>query len=132
MVAGVQPAAILRTLKKIIKDDRVQIEVIHAIASDVSPWRDDPIYHALLRHSRRVFPKAVVGPATSVGFTDSTYARQAGAKAYGWAPFMLTRDELESMHGDDERLALKQITLGVNAMLGVVLETTISPIVSGD
>ena len=126
MIAGVQPDVVLKNLKEIIKDDRVKVEVIHAIASNVSAWREDPIYHAIVRHSRRVFPNAVVGPATSVGFTDSTYARQAGANAYGWAPFMLTRAELETMHGDNERLPLKQITRGVDAMLGLLLETTLS------
>ena len=75
----------------------------------------------------RVFPNAVVGPATSVGFTDSTYARQAGARAYGWAPFMLTRGELESMHGANERLSLDQLALGVDAMLGVLLEVCLEP-----
>ena len=127
MLAGISPQDVLAELKAIINDSRVKIEVIHSIASDLSPWKEDEVFRALIRHSKAAFPKSVIGPVTSVGFTDSTYARKVGARAYGWAPFMLSREELTTMHGADERLSIEQLHIGVRAMLGVLLETSSSP-----
>ena len=127
ILAGTQPKTTLLTLEKIIDDDRVRIEVMNAMASEVSPWRHDPFYLSLLRHSQRVFPDVLVGPATSVGFTDSSYARRMGARAYGWVPFLLTQDNLATMHGDDERLPIQQLQHGIDALSGVILEVATVP-----
>ena len=123
--SGVAPEGVLDTLKRVIGDSRVEIEVLHSEASEISPWRGDPIYEALVRQTHRVFPSVVIGPATSVGFTDSTYARQKGARAYGWAPLLLSKEELTTMHGIDERLSLEQLKKGLDALTGVLLEIVV-------
>lgn len=119
-----KPQNVLTELKTLVDDERISIEVITSIPSEISGWQDDPIFDALMRQSIRVFPNAVAGPVTSVGFTDSTFARQKGVKAYGWVPFMLHRDELATMHGPNERVSLSQLKKGLDATLTMLLESS--------
>ena len=62
-----------------------------------------------------------------MGFTDSLYARQIGVNSYGYAPFMLPQEELETMHGHDERLPTEELGRGVRVLFSVLADLAIAP-----
>ena len=114
----------LQTLRERINDDRVEIEVLTAREAEVSPM-DDPVYHALAKASERFTPGAIAAPAISVGFTDSVFLRQKGVHAYGLAPFLVTEDEIQGMHGNDERISLENLARGLRITWASLLELSL-------
>ncbi len=107
-------------------DPCVTFEVIFSAPASVSPW-DDPFYEALARHSTADRGEAVAGPAVSVGFTDSLYARAKGVRAYGFVPFELTQDELSTMHAPEERISVANVHRGLRVLFSAVLEVAAAP-----
>ena len=107
-------------------DPCVSFEVIFSAPASVSPW-DDPLYEALARHAVQGREDAVAGPAVSVGFTDSLYARAKGTRAYGFVPFALTRDEVSTMHAPEERVSVENVHRGLRVLFSVVLEVAAAP-----
>jgi len=59
-------------------------------------------------------------PILSPGFTDSHAYRAAGAQAYGFVPVLLTRDDLATIHGHDERISVDNLMLGTEVLFDVV------------
>jgi len=73
---------------------------------------DTPLFRICERFLERELPGAVLMPIVTPGFTDSHWIRQAhGTVAYGFAPIFATPagEYLDSMHGADERIAIKDL-----------------------
>ena len=66
----------------------------------------------------------VAGPLLMPGFTDSIFLREKGTKAYGFAPFIVNADEINTMHGDAERISKKNVTRGLETLLKVVVDVS--------
>jgi acetylornithine deacetylase/succinyl-diaminopimelate desuccinylase-like protein len=116
----------LEKITETVDDPRVSFEIITAREAEVSPG-DDPAYWALVNQIQAVRPDAVVGPIISPGFTDSVFLRKKGVHAYGLAPYMLPETELLGMHGDNERISLENVSLGLRILWGAVLELAADP-----
>jgi acetylornithine deacetylase/succinyl-diaminopimelate desuccinylase-like protein len=65
-------------------------------------------------------PEAPLLPRVTAGFTDSRTFRRRGVPAYGFVPMLLAPDEQGGMHGNDERISLPNLRLGVEVMCRVV------------
>ena len=101
--------------------DNIAFEVLHDVPASASPM-DDPTYVALSRYAVENRPNAVAVPTLSVGFTDSLFARRRGAHAYGYAPFVVTVEEAQTMHGHNERISLNNIHDGAKILFSAVVE----------
>jgi acetylornithine deacetylase/succinyl-diaminopimelate desuccinylase-like protein len=66
-------------------------------------------------------------PLLSPGFTDSHKYRTAGAQAFGFVPALLTRDELATIHGHDERIRTDNVLLGTQVLYDVVTRMATLP-----
>ena len=66
-------------------------------------------------------------PLLSPGFTDSHKYRSSGAQAYGFVPALLTRDELATIHGHDERIRVDNLLLGTQVLFDVVTRLATIP-----
>ena len=82
---------------------------------------DDPFYVALATQLSREGEKIAVGPAVSPGFTDSIHLRPLGVHAYGIVPFILSEDELRTMHGHNERVSIENLERGVRVLYRTVV-----------
>lgn len=96
-----------------VRDPRVEVSVYNefggdsgAAASPAAPT-DGPAYGLLARTVARVFPGAVVAPTLITGATDARHYTLLTDRVYRFAPFSLEPDDLERIHGMDERLALE-------------------------
>ena len=54
------------------------------------------------------------------GYTESQLYRQLGITCYGWAPAYTTVDENEGVHGNNERISVKNVREGTREMYEVV------------
>lgn len=123
LLPGTTPADMLLRLRAIVPDEHVRFEVIDEADASESPT-DDPFFRALARHAVAGRTDAVAGPALSVGFTDSLLLRPLGVRAYGLAPFEVTVEEAETMHGHGERVSVANLRRGLQVVLGAVLEVS--------
>lgn len=125
LLPGTTPAAMLAELQATVDDPGVRFEVIQALDASVSTWTDDPFYQALAARVVEGEAHAVAGPVISVGFTDSIVLRPLGVAAYGLAPFVVTPEELATMHGDGEHVSIENLRRGVRVLWNAVLDVSV-------
>ena len=118
-VTGEEHLAMLKQWTKHI--DGIEFEVVQDFPASQSPM-DDPLYRALARYAVEGRPQAVAVPTLSVGFTDSLFARRRGVRAYGYAPFVVTVEEAQTMHGHNERVSIQNIKDGLRVLLSAVMD----------
>jgi acetylornithine deacetylase/succinyl-diaminopimelate desuccinylase-like protein len=106
----------LAELKQALGDTELTYEVLDAkVGSETPP--DGELFAALKVACQQEYPQALVTEIlTPGGMTDSTFFRQRGMKAYGLMPAILSAEQLASMHGDDERITLEQLTRGTRVV----------------
>jgi acetylornithine deacetylase/succinyl-diaminopimelate desuccinylase-like protein len=96
----------------------VAVEEVHRWSSPTSPT--GALSDAIAEVSAAL-PEAPV-PVTSLtpGTTDLRFWRSAGACAYGWAPVVLSPEQVATFHGHDERIPVRGFEHAVTAMTEVV------------
>ncbi len=123
---GVSREDMLTELEVLVDSPHIRFEVIGYHPGEVSDW-DDPFYRALAHHAVDGLERAVAGPVLSVGYTDSILARQVGAKAYGIIPFLISQEELEGMHGHNERVPLSELSRGLQVLFRAIHDVSHDP-----
>lgn len=127
LLPGHTPEAMLAELRALVDHDpNITFEVISELGSNVSSY-DDPLFAALAAHLVRGRDDAVAGPVLSPGFTDSILVRPKGVNAYGIAPFSLTKAELRTMHGNDERVSVENLREGLRILFSTVVDVSAVP-----
>ncbi|MCB9742909.1 MAG: M20/M25/M40 family metallo-hydrolase [Alphaproteobacteria bacterium] len=122
LLPGTSPEEMLARVEALVDDPMVELEVLQQFPGNVSEWQGDPLYEALARHVVAGQPDAVAGPTLSPGFTDSIFLREMGVRAFGLMPVRLSPDELETFHGNDERVPVAELQRGLQVMLEVAIE----------
>jgi len=123
---GVTREMLLTELDTLVDSPHIRFEEINHQVPGVSDW-DDPLYRALAHHSVQGLEHAVAGPVISVGYTDSILAREVGVKAYGLIPFLLGQDEMEGIHGDDERVSVAELLRGLQVIFRTIHDVSADP-----
>ena len=77
---------------------------------------------AVQRVAGRLDPSAVVVPRAIAGFTDAHYFRTLGITSYGFVPRWLPPRESLGIHGPNERVSIKNLERGAQAMVAILEE----------
>ena len=117
------PDAFIQDLKKIINDNEISIEKIMVFTPAVSKT-NTPLFDTITSVSESVFGAPVV-PTVSTGFTDSHFFRDLGITSYGYSPFAFRPEEFAGVHGNDERVSVKNIVEGIKTFYRVLEEFTV-------
>lgn len=119
LLPGYERDRFLKELRDVIDDPKVEVET--AFASE-SPWTspDAELHAAIHEVCGAVLPDAAVLPRVTAGFTDSRTFRRRGVAAYGFVPMLLGPEEQGGMHGNNERISLENLRLGVEVLYRVV------------
>ena len=78
-----------------------------------------PLYQAMEKVFQRPPAHSVVIPYMSRGATDGSFLREKGMAVYGAPVFMREKNESRA-HGNDERLAVRDLAAGANLLWQVV------------
>jgi acetylornithine deacetylase/succinyl-diaminopimelate desuccinylase-like protein len=113
-------------LEATIADEQVTIEEIEtspptAVSPITGPFLD-AVRAAIDRH----VPGAIAFPLLVPGGTDSRYFRAHGVPAYGFSPVVLEPEDLDRVHGIDERISIDNLELGVKMAYDIVRELCIA------
>lgn len=117
LVPGYERERFLAEVKAIVDDAKVNVEIEFASESPVTPAGE--VNDAIREVCNAVMPEAAVIPRVTAGFTDSRTFRRRGIPAYGFVPMLLGPNEQGGMHGNDERISLANLRLGVEVLYGV-------------
>jgi acetylornithine deacetylase/succinyl-diaminopimelate desuccinylase-like protein len=120
LVAGYDADRFIQELRAVIDDPRVEIETLFVSSTPASPT-DTELYAGIQRAVRETC-EAVVVPSVSTGFTDSRAFRRRGIPAYGFIPILLAPDEGGRTHGNDERVSVEALGLGLRVLFQTVRE----------
>jgi acetylornithine deacetylase/succinyl-diaminopimelate desuccinylase-like protein len=121
LLPGETPEGFLAQLKRLIGETGVEYEVIHAASPTESPM-DTELFQVMEKAVRSEVSGALLVPYLSPGGTDSRYFRMRGITAYGFMPVIISEDELQTMHGNDERISLDNLELGIRILYQVLSE----------
>ncbi len=119
LVPGYEHERFIDELRKTIDDPRVEIEVAFASESP-SSTPETPLFDAIRDVCSEVMPEAALLPRVTAGFTDSRTLRRRGVPSYGFVPMLIAPDEQGGMHGNNERVSVENIRLGVEVLYKVV------------
>jgi acetylornithine deacetylase/succinyl-diaminopimelate desuccinylase-like protein len=98
----------------------VSFEVLQRSPRTASSPLDSELYRALSAAVTAARGDAGVFPMQMPGATDGRYWRAAGIPAYGMSPFMMSREDIASVHGIDERISGENLALGVDIAKRVI------------
>lgn len=111
----------LDALREVIDDPAIAIEVLMK-GKPAEPTGKTQLYRAIEKVVQRHFRSAPVIPGVGTGFTDSRFFRPLGIACYGFTPVLLAPEELAGVHGNDERVSIKNVQRGVPLMLEILEE----------
>ena len=119
LVPGYEHARFIEELRSAIDDPRIAIETVFASESPTTPSGGE-LQQAIRDVCKETMPEAALLPRVTAGFTDSRTFRRRGVPAYGFVPMLLAQDEQGGMHGNNERISLANMRLGVEVLYRVV------------
>ena len=119
LLPGTDAEAFLEQLRAVIADPAVEVEEILRSSGPASPT-DTELYEVMTRAVQDVHEDAVIVPWISTGFTDSRVFRRLGSPAYGFIPVFAPPGEQALAHGNDERIAIEQLRVGMQILHATV------------
>lgn len=101
--------SVIEHVRRAVDDPRVEVAVYGEPGTEASPVSptSGAAYELLAATVGRTFPEATVAPSPLLGATDARHYARLTPNVYRFAPYPLTPEDLERVHGVDERLALE-------------------------
>ena len=122
LLPGGKPEEFLAELKKVIADPSIKIDQVNTFKPPNSSRLDTELFGVISSVTKRHHPEALITTKMLSGYTESQLYRQLGITAYGWAPFYTTVEEGQGVHGNNERISVKNIREGTREFYEVVTE----------
>ena len=120
LLPGQEPAAFLAELVRVVGDSAVTITPQGPNWPATESSTETEMFRAITAVAQTRQPGALVTTLMLPGFTDSHYFRRLGIASYGLSPFPLSERESRGVHGNDERVSLDALRLGVRFYYDVV------------
>jgi len=112
-------------IRGVLNDPSIKIGVILNFPPAASST-DTPLFAAIQKSVHALDPGAGVVQTVDAGFTDSHFFREKGIVSYGFQPFAITEEDDERVHGDNERIPLKNYLDGTHLYWNVVYDFAVA------
>jgi len=122
LLPGEDPKEFLATLTRVINDSTIKIQNVNTFKPPNSSPIDTELFQTISRITKIHHPEALITTKMLSGYTESQLYRQLGIIAYGWAPVYTTVEENEGVHGNNERITVKNIREGTREFYDVVVQ----------
>jgi carboxypeptidase PM20D1 len=97
----------MKHIRETISDERVKVEsMMEFEPSPVSP-ANHPAYSVLENAIRQGYGDFPVAPFLVIGATDARYYAAVCKNIYRFAPYLMDKELLKTVHGNNERIASK-------------------------
>lgn len=106
ILTGESVASVVETVKKVINDDRVDIEIIRPIEPSPVASTDSYGFRMVQEVGARIFPDAMIAPFLMLGGTDSKHFEDISHSLVRCQPVRMNSELLRTIHGVNERIGL--------------------------
>ena len=120
LLPGEDPQALLEQLRKVVKDDRVQLEIAQQFGAANSSPADSRLFRVIESCVRRHDSNALVAAFLDQGYTESQMYRKLGIAAYGFHPVVVSPEVLATKHGANERVPVKSFRDALPVLFDIV------------
>ena len=118
---------LLQSDKEIINDDRLEIKQKGRFdANEASPIADvnSESFRIMQKTIGQVMPDVIVAPFLEIGGTDSKHYLKITDNVYRFQPIRMTGEDLERIHGNNERHELKNYKESINFFVRLIENAT--------
>lgn len=113
---------VIHRLQKLVDDKRIEFHVIKEMEqSDISDPQTS-LFRAIQKSICNSYRNAKVLPYVTPVGTDAKYFREKGVNSYGIYPIVISQEELESFHGNNERVSIKEYKKCCRILINIVNE----------
>lgn len=122
LLPGEDPQAFLAELRRVVADDSVEITPQGIGWQPTGSPDTAAAFQAIQRVIRRRNPGATVTTFMPSGFTDCHYFQEKGIGCYGLDPYPLTDAERGTLHGNDERISIRNLGFATRLLYDILRE----------
>jgi len=119
LLPGTDPDAVIADIKNMLADENIKVEAVKKAQASESTRHTEEfsiIEKTILEH----FPDALTVASLLVGASDSRFFRNKGVCCYGVWPMLISIEELNRIHGIDERISVENMIKGTAAFTDIV------------
>ena len=119
LLPGTEPDTFIREIEIRLADENIKIEPIKKSSASESPMNTEDfatIKEVHLEH----YPDALAVPSLLMGASDSRFFRSKGIPCYGICPRLINMEDLNRIHGVDERIAEESMIEGTRVYTDIV------------
>jgi acetylornithine deacetylase/succinyl-diaminopimelate desuccinylase-like protein len=121
LIPGSSKENFLKEIKKRLGDE-IEVEgKMEGKSIPPSPFSTD-LFQAIQKFATSNDPDCPVVPLLLPGATDSRFLRERGMTTYDFCPFRLPEKEILRVHGNDERIAIENLTFGMRMLVEIIKE----------
>ncbi len=110
-----------RIILDLVDSDKVRLDFEVFSAATESPT-DTELFSMMEKVIVANNPESALSPFILPGGTDSRFLRAKGVPAYGIIPCVLSREDIASIHGDNEKMSLESLSRGLRMIYHIVAE----------
>jgi acetylornithine deacetylase/succinyl-diaminopimelate desuccinylase-like protein len=122
LLPGTDADAFLKHLREQLGNGDFKIDYIQRPDDAPPSPTSGEAWDAIKRVVAADFKDTIVVPWMTTGGTDSRSLRNKGVPAYGFLPIILEPGEIARFHGDDERLSVDNLNLGIKATYDLTID----------
>jgi acetylornithine deacetylase/succinyl-diaminopimelate desuccinylase-like protein len=105
--------------RKRLRDDRIVIREVFFAPSSLSKSTGE-FFDAVAATARETVSDSITIPMVATGFTDSRFFRKLGIVSYGLLPAPLTTEDVQTVHGKNERISEEGLMIGTKYMYHLI------------
>ena len=115
------PEKVINYVKKLVENENVEIRQVGnaTLPSEVSDWNTEG-FKIISRSVKEVYGDVIVAPGLMVGGSDSKHYGKAAKNSYRFNPFPLSSNELNGLHGIDEKIMKKDFLDGIRSYIKII------------
>jgi acetylornithine deacetylase/succinyl-diaminopimelate desuccinylase-like protein len=119
ILPGIKREDIEKTILDLIGSDKIRLQFEIFNSASESPI-DTELFSTIKQALTSNRPDRFVSPFMMPGGTDSRFLRLKGVPAYGFVPMVMTKDDIASVHGDNEKISIKSFSSACSAMYHII------------
>jgi carboxypeptidase PM20D1 len=119
LIPGETSTMIINRIKRIIKDDRVEI-VMQEVSEPSTISKVDERYQMIEKSIQQTWPDVIVSPYLMIATSDSRRYHAICDHVYKFSPMDVSSEDLAKIHGFDEDISKENVTNGIQFYLNLL------------
>ncbi len=119
ILPGTEPDEVISKIKEAAADESIEVEAVKTARANESPM-DTEDFSIIKSVHLEHYPDALAVPSLMFGATDSRFFRNRGIASYGVCPTLCSTEEINRVHGIDERISVENMINGTRILTDIV------------